>query len=1277
MASRDATPQPLLARNDGVGHLFAVEAIVKGMLESDVAVATVAAVRREPFAGLFRQTRDPAVAETFSQHGMTIVEVGSAARAVDLAVESAADATGRGAGGVALIPNAHLTEAIDALRRATRDRATGADSTALPTRAAPYPPLVCVLEDDPSVAALCPRSVCRLLDIACIEPVGVGQARDVTDVALRMSSATGRPVAVIVHRSIARSSDTIALRPNRAAHAVDALLAQRAAPTGTGAHRAASRIGRTPSTAALRGIARKSANDDATLLRMARRIELNRLQRLPSPGEREPVGFVLVGPCTVAMTHILHVLRMTGRVPILELVMLHPIDEPAVVRLLSRCEHVIVLEPRSGVIEPAILDIAESMRRGPSISGASWLHPATDVASTDAASGSSGRPRPSPSASASARQPALIWTADLPTVAGDAPRAPTDGQPDSAPDEQSTEPASKRLPASPDDRVHPSLLARRVVQVLHKVRPSIDITRHLVAEPDVEMPAPTDRHQTIGIAGAMLHIERIVRDLAEWIDAAREETAADAIPPAAVPPMRIMLDGEPISPTIVQDGTSPVVDAASSRPSAGGVSEPPGTGSAQRPVHGTSIERFTQHRFLREGIAAVRQAARSSRPRIFVVCAVGDDDDVDLERLVRGAVPADRAPRVQVETVPLSQRALLREKLRAAILKPVTGDRDESAGRSMTGGVTVIIASDPPPSHFDVRRIEQGLAEVDRLGFEPRQRMIWSIDRTCAIRLAADAQLLERAQDRDPELMHPKFNIDRLPSKARQRAGRFHMHLRPLFEQVEVVRTRPPLASWRKELATRLTPPQPLHARQPVWRAHLAGFRGESPGVVASVLCDAGRQMGYHVRSVCATAPIGPGRRAWAQLLFTRPRNDGADIPLTAVTPFGEADVLIGLDWAQTLRAVGVDRHLRVADRSRTCALANIGFFADERQSEAAQAERRQQRALIEATTITDQTRIEDLAEACRTSFHTDRVTDVVALGFAFQSGWIPLTLEAIEAALQRQESRGYGRCVEAFEFGRRLAVNRKLLSRPRIETAGAAEDIERLCRRLTLGMQRSGWGGRRRATRFGHLLQRTLLLTPGLAETDAGRAARRDLVHALYRATLWGGIDYAGQLADRVVRLYEADRGETGRAVTRAMVLPLADANLIRDAVYIAALTRSPEQQRRVRQYLMIKLARGDVIERRFLTRFELIAFGRHIRADIRTSDWPARTVAMLQRIVPIAWRGTQHDRRIRRHINDLTDQMARNISHDYQRWFDVARDLHQRAIEDRLRSVDLGETP
>ena len=110
------------------------------------------------------------------------------------------------------------------------------------------------------------------------------------------------PVAVVVDRTLLESLETILARPNRVVTGVDELILQRRS-------RPSVRL-----------------TDAGDLMRVARRLELNEVASLPSPGEREVVGFIALGACERALAHVLEELGLAGRVPVLRLGLVAPID---------------------------------------------------------------------------------------------------------------------------------------------------------------------------------------------------------------------------------------------------------------------------------------------------------------------------------------------------------------------------------------------------------------------------------------------------------------------------------------------------------------------------------------------------------------------------------------------------------------------------------------------------------------------------------------------------------------------------------------------------------------------------------------------------------------------------------------------------------------------------------------------------------------------------------------------------------------------------------------
>lgn len=1081
-----------LARAEGLDLHLATDAILKGVLESEVPVGRIVGPPRPPFLPLFRRLDEPGVEALFDRHGCERFAVGDAARATMLASRASG---GRGA--LLLLSNDQLFYAMPALQ------ALGARENG---------PLAIVVEDNPMLApAASPRRLMSDLGVPCLEPHDVESLRDMVEIALRLGRAASRPVAIIVDVDRLRSLDTLEARPNRLVDRVDEAAAAR-------------RGRRVP-----RGTA-----DGSDLMRLARRLELNTASAMPSPGERGPLGLLVAGNALQATRHLLADVGLEGQVPVVGLGLTNPLDDALVLRLLLRCDEVVVLENRPGGLASSLAEIVERSRgRGES--------------------------------------PASLWWSTLPRGVD-----------------------ATTMTLEPGDALRPSRLARKLLHLLHPIRPTLQVASRLASVPEAiaSLTVPA-RGEGLGFAGASARVREVLGDIDREL-----RRAGDG------PSRAISIDG----------------------------AEPPGA-----PAKVVPIEIWDRKRFAFEGPAAVRQAMRSRTGRVMIVCDLAGEDEVDVARLARAAVPAEPDESLTVVVCDVHDRAGLRE----ALLDASRADR-----------LTVLVARDGPPPRLDPIAAERALADVDRLGFAPRQRVVFLAESACELGRATPAPLA------DP----PPVRTRGWVRKLRIRAGAaVRLRVRPFLEQVDAIRSKPP-AGVRGDEASGVSSPRPIHAASSRWRAHLAGYRGGAPGVAAQILCEAGRVMGYRVRAVWDPTPIGPGRRAWSQVLFTRVGR-GDEPPLEAAIPQGEADLLLGLDPIESLRAVGPDPWLRVASSERTHAVINSASLAeagvaDETAGALPSAIRR---------TCMAGSRVEDLRSPCRNAFLTERVLDVVLLGSAYQRGLVPVSPEAIAHALRLQEERGVGRCVDAFAFGRRLAVQTPVEARP---PSAESEPTPRAMRRIVRGAARRGGRG---GERISQVLRDALSAMPGLLESEAGRRAAAEFAECLAAAMMWGGVGHAARYADRIRRLYAVDRGETGRELTRLAIAPIAEAMLVRDLFHVAAMSLSPRHLADLRSVLRVRSARGDRVERRFLFRLDALGFGRRFRLDLRTSDWLPIVLSRIARFWPWRWRGTPRERALREAVLGRVEQAIVELGSSeagdetYRAW--VAEFRRMRAGDRRLR--------
>ncbi|MDP6987342.1 MAG: hypothetical protein QGG74_04785 [Phycisphaerales bacterium] len=657
-------------------------------------------------------------------------------------------------------------------------------------------------------------------------------------------------------------------------------------------------------------------------------------------------------------------------------------------------------------------------------------------------------------------------------------------------------------------------------------------------------------------------------------------------------------------------------------------------------------EVWPEAQFRRDGAAAVRQAAADGGSWLVVIAAGLPPRGGDLEGMVVGAIPSAEAARLRVVRRPVGE---LHRILREA---------------SLFDGLTVLIVEDGPPPRFDAASIERGIRDIDRIGYQQIQRITWPADRACVIRQPAGMKRRELRAVEEVAAAKTTTGVDTVPLRWPPRlGGRIH----PLVEQVEVHRTQPP----RRGGGVGEPPRKPdyLHASQPVWYAHLAGFRGAGRGVVGDLLERAAVAAGYHVESSVDPTPIGPGRRAGVQIVFSRPSNDQERASVPPVVPWGEADLLLGYDRGAALRAVDPDGPLQVASSGRTSVLINTGLFDDEldRTDDATEQEEAI-KAHLPAIGRRDGVLAADLTGLCRYRFHNERLADVVLLGLAWQSGAIPLSLDTLHRAMSQVEEGGTARLKEAFEYGREAWLDQDRWLRPQER---AAESGRRSVRRYRLMLAKRRLAGGDRASRFRRLAERVLEDVPGLLETTLGREAHRDFVVALRRCVTWGGFEMAERFADRILALYKADRGDTGRALVRAAVLPMAETLLIRDAVYIASMAIGAEHRRQTRQRLNVRRGRGDRISVRYLTRIECTFVRWRLRLDLRTSDWMAHLLAALRFVLPHRFRGRRGQRHVRELVAEVVMQATNAPPEEYERWRAVLEHLHRYALDGRLRRI------
>lgn len=185
-----------------------------------------------------------------------------------------------------------------------------------------------------------------------------------------------------------------------------------------------------------------------------------------------------------------------------------------------------------------------------------------------------------------------------------------------------------------------------------------------------------------------------------------------------------------------------------------------------------------------------------------------------------------------------------------------------------------------------------------------------------------------------------------------------------------------------------------------------------------------------------------------------------------------------------------------------------------------------------------------------------------------------------------------------------------------------------------------------------------------------------RLLATALQRAELLGGIGYARRMAEVIGGLVDTPGPDGGLRLASTAALPLAETMLIRDIWYLARISTSIEQRRRVRETLGVRTARGDEIRRRYLNRLDVGLGPWRWRIEFRSSDWPERLLRVVARGVPLSLRGDP-DRLAARDmmIRLLVEAGATRDLERLHAWRTFARAMRASASAGRLRTMSAAE--
>jgi indolepyruvate ferredoxin oxidoreductase len=472
----------------------------------------------------------------------------------------------------------------------------------------------------------------------------------------------------------------------------------------------------------------------------------------------------------------------------------------------------------------------------------------------------------------------------------------------------------------------------------------------------------------------------------------------------------------------------------------------------------------------------------------------------------------------------------------------------------------------------------------------------------------------------------------------------------PSFEQVIVTRKRPPRPRGH-EIRLENLPEPAIQFPDGVWRAWLAGVGGMGIGTAASILVRAGFAEGYNVQFADKKGLAIRNGAVFSQIVYTR---DGD--PHAMTIPYGQADLLLGIDMLEAVRAVDPHSIFRVASPGKTATVVNADktptvrmlMGLDDFAPAALEATLRQ-------VSKPGGYYGHPISTLCERLFGTKLYANITMLGVAYQLGLIPVSLDSIKAGIHQSIRADFKKNLRAFNLGRKLITNPELF-RERTEPRTLARTVREKTTYLNMrriGSQKALRSERptpqaklrlpdtRMARAYKHLVYTTLR-----ACRELDKETMRDIAVRMYDLVQWGGIRYARRYAQRIRRVFLTDDERHGFAATRVVAWQLAKLMLIKDEFYVPYLLTSYEKLRRDRQRYNVNPANGDRIKyvRTFHPRF----LGRKL--DVTIPHWTlyvVREFRWMRKLMPWFHR---RERDFLKWYERIVDEFAYASDDEYQ---------------------------
>ena len=395
----------------------------------------------------------------------------------------------------------------------------------------------------------------------------------------------------------------------------------------------------------------------------------------------------------------------------------------------------------------------------------------------------------------------------------------------------------------------------------------------------------------------------------------------------------------------------------------------------------------------------------------------------------------------------------------------------------------------------------------------------------------------------------------------------------PCFEQVTVLRRRPPRPRGHQIEFERLPEPR-VKFDKPIWRVYLAGIGGMGIGLATAILVRAGHRQGYKILFADKKGLAIRNGGIFSQVSFYKHSANPSQI-----IPYGQADLLIGLDILEAARALDGAMPFKVGSKLTAAVINNdrsptIGMLCA---TEDFQPEKLEQ--LIIGKIEPDAYFGHNITAICERIFGTKLYANITMLGLAYQQGLIPVSLDSIEWAIGQTIPADFEKNKRAFNLGRKLAANPELFAEKK-----PPQTLARTVREKATILKKTRLAGKAGARQYKYLVYTTLRACRGL-----DKSTMNDIAIKLYDLIQYHNVKYARRYAKLLRITYQQDHEQHAYQATKTVAWDLARLMIIKDEFYVATVLTSYEKQRRDHHRYNVNPSNGDRIKyhRTFHPRF------------------------------------------------------------------------------------------